>query len=55
MNDFGVSIYCEMKVKFGIPIQSAIEQFQQQTIQDIDDMTSLTVLRIDVRITGITA
>lgn len=55
MNDFGVYIYCELKVRFGIPIQAAIEQFQQLTIQDIDDMCSLTVLRIDVRITGITA
>ena len=55
MNDFGVSIYCETKVRFGIPIQAAVEQFQQRAIQDIDDMCSLTVLRIDVRITGIAA
>ena len=55
MNDFGVRIYCETKVKFGIPIQASVEQFQKNTIQDIDDMCSLTVLRIDVRITGIAA
>ena len=54
MSDFGVSIYCEMKIRFGIPIQSAIEQFQIHTIQDLDKMTNLTVQRIDVRITGIT-
>lgn len=54
MTDFGVAIYCEMKIRFGIPIQGAIEQFQKNTIQDLDDMTNLTVLRIDVRITGIT-
>ena len=55
MNDFGVSIYCETKVRFGIPIQAAVEQFQKEAIQDIDEMCSLTVLRIDVRITGISA
>lgn len=54
MNDFGVSIYCEMKIRYGIPIQAAIEQFQIHTIHDLDEMTNLTVLRIDVRITGIT-
>ncbi len=54
MSDFGVSIYCEMKIRFGIPMQSAIEQFQIHTIQDLDKMTNLTVQRIDVRITGIT-
>lgn len=55
MNDFGVSIYCETKVRFGIPIQAAVEQFQKEAIHDIDEMCSLTVLRIDVRITGISA
>lgn len=54
MNDFGVSIYCEMKIRYGIPMQAAIEQFQIHTIRDLDEMTNLTVLRIDVRITGIT-
>lgn len=54
MNDFGVSIYCEMKIRYGVPIQAAIEQFQIHTIRDLDEMTNLTVLRIDVRITGIT-
>lgn len=54
MNDFGVGIYCEMKIRFGVPIQPVIEQFQIQTIQALDEMTNLTVLRIDVRITGIT-
>ena len=54
MNDFGVSIYCEMKIRFGIPIQAAIEQFQINTIDALDEMTNLTVLKIDVRITGIT-
>ena len=43
-----------MKIRFGIPMQSAIEQFQIHTIQDLDKMTNLTVQRIDVRITGIT-
>ncbi len=55
MNEFGVSIYCEMKIKFGIPMQQAIEQFQINTIRDLDDMTNLSVGRIDVRIIGITA
>ena len=55
MNDFGVSIYCEMKIKFGIPMQQAVEQFQIQTIRDLDEMTNLSVGRIDVRIIGITA
>ncbi len=55
MNEFGVSIYCEMKIKFGIPIQQAIEQFQVNTIRDLDEMTNLSVGRIDVRIIGITA
>ena len=54
MNEFGVSIYCEMKIRYGIPIQAAIEQFQMHTIRDLDEMTNLTVVRIDVRITGIT-
>ncbi len=54
MNEFGVSIYCEMKIRYGVPIQAAIEQFQIHTIRDLDEMTNLTVLRIDVRITGIT-
>lgn len=55
MNDFGVSIYCEMKIKFGIPMQQAIERFQVNTIRDLDEMTNLSVGRIDVRIIGITA
>ena len=55
MNEFGVSIYCEMKIKFGIPMQPAIEQFQINTIRDLDEMTNLSVGRIDVRIIGITA
>ena len=55
MNEFGVSIYCEMKIKFGIPMQQAVEQFQVNTIRDLDDMTNLSVGRIDVRIIGITA
>ncbi len=55
MNEFGVSIYCEMKIKFGIPMQQAIEEFQIQTIRDLDEMTNLSVGRIDVRIIGITA
>lgn len=55
MNDFGVSIYCEMKIKFGIPMQQAIERFQINTIRDLDEMTNLSVGRIDVRIIGITA
>ncbi len=55
MNEFGVSIYCEMKIKFGVPMQQAIEQFQIQTIRDLDEMTNLSVGRIDVRIIGITA
>ncbi len=55
MNELGVSIYCEMKIKFGIPMQQAIEQFQINTIRDLDDMTNLSVGRIDVRIIGITA
>ena len=55
MNDFGVSIYCEMKIKFGIPMQPAIERFQVNTIRDLDEMTNLSVGRIDVRIIGITA
>lgn len=55
MNDFGVSIFCEMKIQFGIPIQPAIEQFQRNTIRDLDEMTNLSVGRIDVHIIGITA
>ena len=55
MNEFGVSIYCEMKIKFGIPMQQAIEHFQIATIRDLDEMTNLSVGRIDVRIIGITA
>ena len=43
-----------MKIRFGIPIQAAIEQFQINTIRALDEMTNLTVLKIDVRITGIT-
>ena len=40
MNDFGVSIYCEMKIRFGIPIQAAIEQFRIiNTIDALDEMT----------------
>lgn len=55
MTDFGVSVYSELKIKFGVPIQAAIEEFQNRTIQEIENMTNLTVMRIDVRITGITA
>ena len=36
-------------------MQQAIEQFQIQTIRDLDEMTNLSVGRIDVRIIGITA
>lgn len=53
MSDFGVSIYCDLKVRFGTPIQPTIEKFQKETIHTIDEMTSLTVQRIDVRIMGI--
>ncbi len=54
-DDFGVSIYCEMKFRFGTAIQPAVEAFQARTIRDLDVMTNLTVQRIDVRIIGITA
>lgn len=53
ISNFGVNIYCDMKIHYGIAIQTCIEQFQKQIIQTIDDLTSLTVLKIDVRITGI--
>ena len=53
MTDFGVNIFCEMRIRYGLPIQATVEEFQKEVISLIDDLTSLSVLKIDVRIVGI--
>ena len=49
----GVNIFCETKVKYGTPIQSSIMLFQEQVVEEIEYYTGLSVITIDVRITGI--
>lgn len=53
MNDFGVNVFCEMKIRYGVPIQATIENFQERVIAVVDELTSLSILKIDIRITGV--
>ena len=53
MYDYGVSISCDMRIRFGQPIQAVIHEFQKDVAALVDDLTSLSVARIDIRITGV--
>ena len=53
MNDYGVSIFCDMRIRFGQPIQAVIHEFQKDVVAIIDELTSLSVVKIDIRITGV--
>lgn len=53
MNDYGVSIFCDMRIRFRQPIQLIIHDFQKDVTALIDELTSLSVVRIDIRITGV--
>ncbi|MFM9413048.1 Asp23/Gls24 family envelope stress response protein [Peptococcus simiae] len=53
ISDLGVTIQCEATVRFGTPIQLAVQAFQEEAIQTVEHITGLTVRSIDVRITGI--
>ncbi|MBR6755772.1 MAG: Asp23/Gls24 family envelope stress response protein [Peptococcaceae bacterium] len=53
ITDFGVNIYCDIKIKFGTRIRKTVEEFQKTLVETLENLTSLTVLKIDVRINGI--
>lgn len=53
ITDFGVNIYCDIKIKFGTKIRRSVEAFQKNLVETLENLTSLTVLKIDVRINGI--
>lgn len=53
MNDYGVNVFCDMRIRYGQPIQATIHEFQKDVVAIIDDLASLSVLKIDIRITGI--
>lgn len=53
INDWGVRIQCEANVRFGTPIQQAVQYFQEESIQMVENITGLSVRSIDVRVTGI--
>ena len=46
-------IQCEANVRFGTPIQQAVQYFQEESIQMVENITGLSVRSIDVRVTGI--
>jgi len=52
---YGVNIYCEMKIRYGVHIQPTVEACQKELIAVLDDLTGINVLKIDMRISGIVA
>lgn len=53
MNDYGIDIFCDMRIRYGLSIQATISDFQRDVVNIIDDLASLSVAKIDIRITGI--
>lgn len=52
---YGVNIYCEMKIRYGVHIQPVVESCQKELVATLDDLTGINVLKIDMRISGIVA
>ena len=52
---YGVNIYCEMKIHYGVHIQPVVEACQKELVNVLDDITGINVLKIDMRISGIVA
>lgn len=50
---YGVNIYCEMRVRYGVHIQPVVEACQKELVTVLDDITGINVLKIDMRISGI--
>ena len=50
---YGVNIYCEMKIRYGVHIQGLIEACQKDLVAVIDDLTGINVLKIDMRVSGV--
>ena len=50
---YGVNIYCEMKIHYGVHIQPVVEACQKELVNVLDDITGINVLKIDMRISGI--
>ena len=42
-----------MRIRFGQPIQAVIHEFQKDVVAIVDELTSLSVVKIDIRITGV--
>lgn len=55
MDGYGVNIFCEMKVRYGVAIQAKVAECQKEIIVAVDRVTGLNVKKIDMRITAITA
>lgn len=53
MSDLGANIMCEVKVKYGTPIQKEMVAFQKRIEEEMATLTGLTVQSIDVRIVGV--
>lgn len=52
---YGVNIYCEMKIRYGVHIQPIVEACQKELVTVLDDVTGINILKIDMRISGVVA
>ena len=52
---YGVNIYCEMKIRYGVHIQPIVETCQKELVTVLDDVTGINILKIDMRISGVVA
>lgn len=53
MNDYDVKIHCDMRIRYGLSIQAIVTDFQRDVLNIIDELASLNVVKIDIRITGV--
>ena len=54
MDEYGVNIFCEMNVKYGVAIQAKVVECQKEIVAAVDAYAGLNVRKIDMRIASIT-
>lgn len=53
MTDLGILVRCEIRIRYGTPIQRAIIAFQHQVADEVEFTTGLAVRSVDVHVQGI--
>lgn len=53
MTDLGILVRCEIRIRYGTPIQRAIMAFQHQVSEEVEFTTGLAVRSVDVHVQGI--